>query len=370
MKPKLFAAFLIFAAAPAAFAQATAFSFCGNYGAYVMLYKNTDEFEELGKLRCGESVEVLSRWLDYIQVRTLDGKVGWVRSADLSGGQASLPSPTPFGLTSARVQPQRPLVVPLSNKDILTMQTTRLSPDVIVAKIKSSPASFDTSASGLQKLKRAGVPDKVILAMIEAPASPAASAVTAIPDPPKPPEFLQIKVPDGTPVELEMIASISSDAVREGTIIHLKVVKDVALNGVTIFQQDSEARARVYVITQPAFLGKPGQISWAMEDVTAINGDHLPATFAPEEPNASSSPVANVDDTGTNWEFRKNKPTTMPAGHLLRATIHGDIMLKIPAALVAQSSPPSSDSSTPAAKNIQASPEVPRNVSSNQAQKP
>jgi hypothetical protein len=369
MKPKLFAACLIFVSAPAAFAQAPAFSFCGNYGAYVMLYKNTDQFEELGKLRCGESVDVLSRWLDYIQVRTLDGKVGWVRSADISGGPAVSPSPTPFGLTNPRVQPQRPAVVPLSNKDILTMQTTRLSPDVIVAKIKSSPASFDTSASGLQKLKRAGVPDTVILAMVEAPAFPASSAAIAVPDPPKLPEVLQIKVPDGTPLDLEMTVSISSDAVREGTIIHLKVVKDVALNGVTIFQKDSEARARVYVITQPAFLGKPGQISWAMEDVTAINGDHLPATFAPEEPNASSAPVANVDDTGTTWEFRKNKPTTMPAGHLLRATIHGDIVLKIPAPLAVPSTQPASNS-VASGRNVQVSPEVPLNISSDQTQKP
>jgi hypothetical protein len=368
MKPKLFVAFLTLASASAAFGQTPAFSFCGTYGAYVMLYKNTDQFEELGKLRCGEKVEVLGRWFDYLEVRTLDGKVGWVRSADVSGGPGVSPSATPFGLTNSAVQPQHAAVVPLSNKNILTMQAIKLGPDVIIAKIKSSPTNFDTSADGLQKLKRAGVPDKVILAMVEAPTTPA-SAGTSVPDPPKPPEVLQIKVPDGTPVELEMIASISSDAVREGTIIHLKIVKDVALNGVTIFQKDSEARARVYVITQPAFLGKPGQISWAMEDVTAINGDQLPATFAPEELNVPNSSAANVEDTGTSWEFRKNKPTTMPAGHRLRATIHGDIVLKIPAALAAQSQS-SSDSAAASPGAIQASHEVPSGVSASENRKP
>jgi hypothetical protein len=362
MKPKLSAAALILFAAPAAFGQAPAFSFCGTYGAYVMLYKNTDQFEELGKLRCGEKVEVLARWLDYLQVRTLDGKVGWVRSADVSGGPGVAPSATPFGLTNSALQPKREAVVPLSNKNILAMEAMKLGPDVIVAKIKSSPNSFDTSPDGLQKLKRAGVPDRVIVAMVEGPAS--ASSAAPVADAPKPAGMLNVKVPDGTSVELETTASLSSDAVREGTIIHLKVAKDVAVNGVNVFLKDSEARARIYVITQPAFMGKPGEISWAMEDITAANGDKLPATFAPlEARSATASDVAAVD-TGTTWEFRKNKPGTIPAGHRLRATTHGDVELKIPPALA---TPPSAQSTTSSlSPNVQVSPDASQTANSDQ----
>ena len=85
MNLKLATAIAILAAAPAAFSQTStpAFSNCGTYGAYVMLYKNTDTFEELGKLRCAEKVEILGKWFDYLQVRTTDGKTGWVRAADV-----------------------------------------------------------------------------------------------------------------------------------------------------------------------------------------------------------------------------------------------------------------------------------------------
>src|SRR5271156_4939134 len=195
MKFKLIAAIAILATAPAAFSQATpAFSYCGTYGAYVMLYKNTDTFEELGKLRCAEKVEILSKWLDYLQVRTVDGKTGWVRAADVSGGPASSPSGTPFGMTSAAVQPQHDIVIPLTNKNILTMQGMHLGPDVILAKIKSSPTNFDTTPSGLQKLKFAGVSDKVIIAMVQAHAEPAAPAPAGT-EAPKAPEVLQVKIP-------------------------------------------------------------------------------------------------------------------------------------------------------------------------------
>ncbi len=38
------------------------YAYCGTYGSYVLLYRSNDNFEELGKLRCGEKVEVLSRY--------------------------------------------------------------------------------------------------------------------------------------------------------------------------------------------------------------------------------------------------------------------------------------------------------------------
>ena len=47
------------------------------------------------------------------------------------------------------------------------MVAAGLPASVIVAKIKSSTTNFDTSASTLAQLKKAGVPDDVILAMVE-----------------------------------------------------------------------------------------------------------------------------------------------------------------------------------------------------------
>ena len=365
MKRKLAAVIAILAAAPAAFSQATpAFSNCGTYGAYVMLYKNTDTFEQLGKLRCAEKVEILGKWFDYLQVRTTDGKTGWVRAADVTGGPAApQPTGTPFGLTSAAAQPQHDIVVPLTNKNIISMQSMRLGTDVILAKIKSSPTNFDTTPSGLQKLKFSGVPDKIIVAMVEshdqpaatAPASPA-PALAAV-NAPKADDVLHVRVPDGTSVDLVTMTTLSSDDVREGMTIHLKVLNDVVIDGVAVLRKDSDARARVYVINQPTFTNKVGDVEWAMQDVAAVNGDLIPVTFvALEAPSPTASDIAAVD-TGTSWQFRKKQPSTMPAGRRLRATTHGDITLKIPAALATQTPTPSNSAKT-SSNNIQASPEV------------
>jgi hypothetical protein len=57
----------------------------------------------------------------------------------------------------------------ITDADILNMNKAGLPSSVLVAKIKSSACNFDTSPAQLQKLKAGGVPDDVILAMVEAP---------------------------------------------------------------------------------------------------------------------------------------------------------------------------------------------------------
>jgi hypothetical protein len=59
----------------------------------------------------------------------------------------------------------------LTNQDVVEMVKTGLSAEIILAKIKSGPCNFDTSAAALKELKTAGVPDNVILAMVEASAT-------------------------------------------------------------------------------------------------------------------------------------------------------------------------------------------------------
>ncbi len=57
----------------------------------------------------------------------------------------------------------------LTNKDIIDLAKVGFNQDIVIAKIKSSKCEFDTSPSALKELKAAGVPDGVILAMIQAP---------------------------------------------------------------------------------------------------------------------------------------------------------------------------------------------------------
>jgi hypothetical protein len=64
---------------------------------------------------------------------------------------------------------------PLSNKDVLMMVQNHLPEEAIVKAIKSSPCTFDTFPPVLKDMKRRGVPDAVLQAMVEAPYGPSVS---------------------------------------------------------------------------------------------------------------------------------------------------------------------------------------------------
>jgi membrane-associated protease RseP (regulator of RpoE activity) len=57
----------------------------------------------------------------------------------------------------------------LTNGDVVGMLKAGLSTDIIIAKIKATSCSFETNPTTLKELKDAGVPDSVILAMVQAP---------------------------------------------------------------------------------------------------------------------------------------------------------------------------------------------------------
>lgn len=83
----------------------------------------------------------------------------------------------------------------LTNQDVITMAKAGLPAEVVVAKIKSSSTKFDTSPSALTELKKDGVPDSVILVMVEGSGKPTDAAKPTSADEPKPAPY----VPAGKP---------------------------------------------------------------------------------------------------------------------------------------------------------------------------
>lgn len=55
----------------------------------------------------------------------------------------------------------------ITNKDVIKMVKAGLSVKIISATIKASKTEFDTSATGLKELKKQGVPDSIVLVMLE-----------------------------------------------------------------------------------------------------------------------------------------------------------------------------------------------------------
>jgi hypothetical protein len=74
----------------------------------------------------------------------------------------------------------------LTNDSIISMVKGGLSEAVVLARVRSGPASFDTSTNALLALKKAGVSDKIIEAMVSAPKAAGATAAAPAPAPAPP----------------------------------------------------------------------------------------------------------------------------------------------------------------------------------------
>ena len=294
------------------------YAYCGTYGSYILMYRSNDSLEELGKLHCGEKVEVLGRYFDHVQVQAADGRVGWVNWSDISNSPGEAPSKN-LGMTDTTNKRGGVAVVALNNAAIVKMRTQHLGADVMIAKIQSSPCEFDTSPAALQKLKVAGVPDKVIVAMVTAPsasAPPPPSAAT------KAPEFVDVKVPGGTQIDVELTYEASSDDATEGRPILMTVAHDVVIDGAVVFRAGAEVHARVASYKEPGKLNRPpGRVVWTMDYVTAANGDHVTADFFSKD--AAENPMSAVmGSEGPSWEFKKGKPAVVAAKAKFQAVLN------------------------------------------------
>jgi hypothetical protein len=168
---------------------------------------------------------------------------------------------------------------PLGNADVLALVKAAFAPGVIIAKIKSSACNFETTPAALEQLKAGGVPDAVVVAMLAAPRASAVATETTAPPivvAAVAPEPLRVKLPQGTPLDVEMAYTITSQEVRAGELISFRVVNPVLVNGVVVVEVGATATARVVKASRGGHWGRAGRIAWTMQDVTAVDGTRIP----------------------------------------------------------------------------------------------
>jgi hypothetical protein len=326
MKARILAFLVLVAAATSArAAESNSYALCGTYDAYVLMYKSTERFEELGKLRCSEKVEILGQKGTFAQIRTQDGRMGWVRFADLADAPPPRQHVYTFGLTEdpKPVEPSTPLppASALTTDDILAMHAMHPGSDFLLKKISSNPSAFDMTPPSIQRLRAAGVSDKVVLAMLQAPVA------TGLPAQ-KIPEGVDVKIPDGTAFEVELKGNVSSEEVQEGTIVEMEAAEDLVVDGVPIVVRGSEARARVLAVRPVGTHGGSGVVAWFMQDIMATNGERIPLNFAVKQPdNERTKSFEGYPYFLTG--FHKDTPAIKASDRRFRVVVHGDMILTV-----------------------------------------
>jgi len=146
-----------------------------------------------------------------------------------------------------------------------------------------------------------------------------------------------INVPDGTEVQVQLKSTASGEEMKVGDVVDFVVVKPVQVNGLTIFEKDAVARARITTAKRAGHWGKAGKLEWAMQDVLAADGNRVPARFTRRHVGDSKGgtvAVAAVATTvllgpvGLLWGLKKGKPAIIAAGNQYSVFVAGDTKVK------------------------------------------
>ena len=142
-----------------------------------------------------------------------------------------------------------------------------------------------------------------VIATIQAQ-SPAASSPAANPVQLSQPESAtpssavrELKIPAGTPLEVETAFTVNSQYVRPEELISFRVLVPVRVDGVTVIEKYSLVTGRVVQAKRGGHWGKAGKLSWVMQDVVAVDLTRVPLQAVRDTP-AGTNRVAGTSHGG------------------------------------------------------------------------
>lgn len=120
----------------------------------------------------------------------------------------------------------------------------------------------------------------LIFAAAQAQALPASSGATNPVQVSQPivatPEIRELKIPAGTPLEIETAFTVDSQYVRPEDLISFRVLVPIKVDGVTLIEKYSLVTGRVVEAKRGQHWGRAGRLSWIMQDVVAVDLTRVP----------------------------------------------------------------------------------------------
>jgi hypothetical protein len=90
------------------------------------------------------------------------------------------------------------------------------------------------------------------------------------------PQPRELKLPAGTPIDIEATYTVSSIDFRPGDYLSFRVLVSVMIDGVTLIDKGSLVTGRVVEAKRGGHWGKAGRLSWTIQDVVAADGTRVP----------------------------------------------------------------------------------------------
>ena len=122
----------------------------------------------------------------------------------------------------------------------------------------------------------------------------------------------ELKIPAGTPIEIEVAYTVNSLDVKPGERISFRVLVPIVVDGVTVIERDALVTARITNAKRGGHWGKAGKLVWSMEDVVAADNTRIP--LAPE--TASGNKLWSLETKTVNKQPVKTQGSVSGTSHV------------------------------------------------------
>jgi hypothetical protein len=129
----------------------------------------------------------------------------------------------------------------------------------------------------------------------------------------------ELKIPAGTPIEVEVAYTVNSLDLKPGERISFRVLVPIVIDGVTVIGEGALVTARITQAKRGGHWGRAGKLAWSMEDVVAADNTRIP--LAPETASRSDK-LWSLETKRTNSETRMGQGRVTGTSHGGEVAVH------------------------------------------------
>ena len=213
---------------------------------------------------------------------------------------------------------------PLDNAIIGKLVKDGVAESTIVATINQQPGRYALSSDDMIALKRAGVSDKILAAMIvrNAAASPCTAPVA-------------LALHDGTPIRLRLARDLTFTNIKPGELADFEILDDLRIDGLLVIAHGVRVTATITDAEPKTRMGRGGKMGVNLDGIPLLNGVKV-AIRAAQQGQARGSTEATggaaaaadmVKPAAPALLFSYGKDEVFPSGTGISVYIDGDFKL-------------------------------------------
>jgi hypothetical protein len=166
------------------------------------------------------------------------------------------------------------------------------------------------------------------------------------------PAFTEVKIPAGTPIDVQTADVISSMDAKVGDLISFRVLVPVKVDDVIVIGNNALVTGRLVQAKRAGHWGKAGKLAWTMQDVVAVDLTRVSLTAHPDLPGGQQRMVGQSHGAEVATKtavmsallaptivfaplalmngFKRGEQAVIPEGHRFVVYVQKDTIVKIP----------------------------------------